>query len=486
MSAAQHAALAAPVRRGLVLATCCLSILIVGLDTTILNVALPSIRREFGATVSGAQWTIDAYTLVIACLLVLAGSTADRIGRRRTFAIGLSLFALGSLLCSLAPGLGWLIGFRGLQAVGGSMLNPVALSIITNTFTSPSERARAVGVWGGVVGVAIALGPVLGGVLVDGVGWRAVFWINVPVAALALLATLRWVPESRAARPRRIDPVGQALVAGLLGLLVLAIIEAPAHGWTSAPILLGFAGAAACLAALVPYELHREDPLVDPRFFRSAPFSGAAVVSLCTFVSMGGFLFLNTLYLQEILGDTPVRAGLTLLPMAAMMMVFGPVSGRVVGRFGPRPSMLVGGLATTVAGVVSAVPQGSPSGTRLIAGYLLVGTGLGWLNAAITTTALSGMPRDQAGVAAAITSTTRQAGMALGVAIFGSIIASHAGLAGLDDGAFVTAARECWWIVAGCGAAALLVGVVSTGAWGRATASRTAARLEAPAAPGPA
>jgi MFS family permease len=217
-------------RRYLVLAICCLSLFIVGLDATIVNVALPSIGRELHSSVSGLQWTIDAYSLVLASLLMLSGSTADRVGRRRTFQAGLALFTLGSLLCSVAPGLGWLVAFRMLQAVGGSMLNPVAMSIITNTFTEPAERARAIGVWGGVFGLSMAMGPVLGGALVDAVGWRGVFWVNIPVGIAALVLTALFVPESKAARPRRPDPVGQLLVIAMLASLTYAVIEGPAYG----------------------------------------------------------------------------------------------------------------------------------------------------------------------------------------------------------------------------------------------------------------
>src|SRR5579884_3571415 len=224
-------------RRLVVLAICSMSLLIVGLDTTIVNVALPAIHRSFHASLSGLQWTVDAYTLVLASFLMLAGSTADRVGRRRTFQIGLASFGLGSLLCSLAPGVGWLVAARALQACGGSMLNPVAMSIITNTFTDRVERARAIGVWGAVNGLALGLGPIVGGALVDSVGWRSIFWINVPIVLVALVGTALVVPESRAARPRRFDPVGQALVIVVLGCLVYAIIEAPRLGWTSPEIL---------------------------------------------------------------------------------------------------------------------------------------------------------------------------------------------------------------------------------------------------------
>ena len=466
------------VRRELVLAICCMSILAVGLDVTALNVALPSIQKEFGASVSGAQWTIDAYTLVIACLLMLAGSTGDRLGRKRTFQVGLAIFTLGSALCSVAPGLGWLIAFRMLQAIGGSMLNPVAMGIVTNVFTEPRERARAIGWWGGVAGVSIAAGPLVGGLLVQAIDWRAVFWINIPVGIAAILLTRRFVPESKAPHPRRLDPIGQVLMILTLGLLIFGIIEAPNHGWGSDLILACFAGALVFGALLVFFEAHHPEPLIDLRFFRSPPFSGAAVVSICAFVSLGGFLFLNTLYLQEVRGYSALHAGLALLPMAALMMVFSPLSGKLVGRRGPRPSLLLGGTAVLAAGLVSAIPTGEPSDLRLIVGFALIGTGLGWVNAAITNTAVSGMPREQAGVAAAVASTTRQLGSALGVAIIGSVIADHVTQIAAGP-AFTSAQRVSWAIIALCGAIAIGVGATTTGAWGRRKAKANAARMEA-------
>ncbi|HEY2054247.1 MAG TPA: MFS transporter [Solirubrobacterales bacterium] len=466
------------VRRKLVLAICCMSILIVGLDVTILNVALPSIQKDFGASVSGAQWTIDAYTLVIACLLMLAGSTGDRLGRRRTFQVGLATFTVGSLLCSIAPGLGWLIAFRAIQAIGGSMLNPVALSIVTNVFTEPKERARAIGWWGGVAGISIAGGPLVGGLLVQAIDWRAVFWINVPVGIAAFVLTQKFVPESKAPRARRFDPVGQVLMILMLGLLIFGIIEAPNHGWGSDLILACFAGALASAVGLVFYELRRREPLIDLRFFRSPPFSGAAVVSVCAFVSLGGFLFLNTLYLQEVRDFSPLHAGVALLPMAALMMFFSPLSGRLIGHRGPRPSMIIGGTAVLAAGLVSALPAGEPSDLRLYFGYALLGTGLGWMNAAITNTAVSGMPREQAGVAAAVASTTRQLGSALGVAIIGSVIADHVTTVAAGP-AFTEAQRVSWAIIAFCGLVALSVGGLTTGAWGRRRAKANAARMDA-------
>ncbi|MGX1850291.1 MFS transporter [Streptomyces sp. NBC_01456] len=464
-------------RRLLVLAICCMSLLIVSLDNTILNVALPSIQHELHASVSGMQWTIDAYTLVLASLLMLAGSTADRLGRRRVFLTGLVVFALGSLLCSLAPGLGWLVVFRMVQAVGGSMLNPVAMSIITNTFTEPRERARAIGVWGGVVGISMAAGPVVGGLLVQSVGWRSIFWINVPIGALAVFLTLRYVPESRAPRPRRVDPVGQLLVITLLGSLTYAIIEAPDAGWTSPQILVFVLAALGSLAGLLVYERRRDEPLIDLRFFHSAPFSGATVVAVCSFAALAGFLFINTLYLQNIRGLSALDAGLYMLPMAGMTLIFAPVSGRLVGSRGPRPSLLVAGAAMAASGVLFAAFGAQSVNPLLFTGYVLFGIGFGLVNAPITNTAVSGMPRAQAGVAAAVASTSRQVGQSLGVAVIGAVLASGVHATATTD-AFLAAAHPAWWIIAGCGAAVLLLGAVTTGRWAQETARRTAALFD--------
>src|ERR1700749_338737 len=227
-------------KRIVILLICSMALLIVGLDATIVNVALPSIHRSLHPSLSGLQWTIDAYTLVLASLLMLSGSTADRLGRRRVFQCGLALFSLGSLLCALAPSLGTLIAARVVQAVGGSMLNPVAMSIIRNVFVDPRERAQAIGVWGALMGISMALGPVVGGALVDSVGWRSVFVVNIPIGLLAIVLTALFVPESRAPHPRRIDPVGQVLVILALSSLTYAIIEAPEAGWLSTQSLVLF------------------------------------------------------------------------------------------------------------------------------------------------------------------------------------------------------------------------------------------------------
>ncbi|MEU8223774.1 MFS transporter [Kribbella sp. NPDC048915] len=455
-------------RRLLVLAICCSSLFIVGLDSTIVNLALPAIRSEFDASVSKLQWTIDAYTLVLASLLMVSGSTADRVGRRRTFQVGLLLFGLGSLLCGVAPSIDLLIAFRVLQAIGGSMLNPVAMSIITNTFTNPRERAQAIGVWGGVVGLSMAVGPVVGGSLVDAVGWRFIFWINVPVTLAAVLMTALFVPESRAAVPRRMDPVGQVLVVLLLGGLTYGIIEGQSAGWGS-PLIIGcFAVCVLALVSLVYYERRREQPLLEPRFFRSAPFSGATLIAVCGFAALSGFLFLNSLYLQSVRGYSALHAGLLTLPMAAMTVVFAPLSGWLVGHRGPRVPLVVAGSMLTLSGLLLSRLTITTGTVHLLVSYLVFGLGFGMLNAPITNAAVSGMPRAQAGVAAAIASTSRQVGASLGVAVAGTVLTAR--LVGPLETGFVDAAHLCWYIIAGCGALVLALGILTTTRWARRTA----------------
>lgn len=463
-------------RRLVVLVTCCLSLLIVGIDSTIVNVALPSIGHELHASVSGLQWTVDAYVVVLATLLMLSGSMADRFGRRRTFQLGLFLFTLGSLLCSLAPGLGWLVAFRMLQAVGGSMLNPVAMSIIRNTFEDPEERARAIGIWGAVVGISIAMGPVLGGALVQSVGWRAIFWVNIPVGLAAIALTARFVPESKASHPRRLDPLGQALVIVVLGALTYAIIEGPSAGWGSTRIAGLLVVAAVALVVLCWHEWRRDEPLIELRFFRSVPFSGATVIAVCSFAAFSGYLFLNTLYLQDVRGYSPLVAGLCTLPMAVMTIVMAPLSGRVVGRAGARVPLVVAGAALCAGSVMLTGLSISTPLPWLLCSYLLFGTGFGLVNPPITNTAVSGMPAAQAGVASAIASTSRQVGQSLGVAVVG--VAAAAGITGSLHAHLAQASHAGWWVVTGCGALVLLLGFVTTTSWAQRTATAVAGMIE--------
>jgi EmrB/QacA subfamily drug resistance transporter len=473
-------------RRLLVLVICSSSLFIVGLDSTIVNIALPSIGRDLHASVAGLQWTVDGYALVLASLLMLSGATADRIGRRRVFQTGLAVFTVGSALCSLAPGLGWLVAFRMMQAIGGSMLNPVAMSIITNTFTDKTERARAIGVWSATYGLSMALGPVVGGLLVDSIGWRGTFYVNIPVGLAAIALTARFVPESRAPRPRRPDPGGQALIIVMLGSLTYAIIEGPALGWRSPAIVALFAVAAAALGTFGAYEARRTDPVLDPRFFRSAPLTGAVLTAISATAAVGGFLFLATLYLQDVRGMSALRAGLHLLPMAAMVALGALVSSRVLARRGARLPMVAAGVALAAGGVLLSRLTASSGLGPLVIAFIVFGIGGGVINAPITYTAVSGMPASQAGVASGIASTSRQIGQVLGIAVAGSLLAAELRGRPLRTG-FVAASHADWLLLAAMGVVIVVLGLVTASRWAVGTAARTAARFAEPepAAAGP-
>jgi EmrB/QacA subfamily drug resistance transporter len=462
------------VHPNVVLSICCLSLLLVGMDVTIVNVALPAIQHDLHATLSGLQWIVDAYTLVVASLLMLSGSMSDRFGRRRVFQIGLVLFISGSLLCSLSQSISQLIFFRALQGMGASMLNPVALSIIANAFPAPKDRARAVGVWGAVAGVSLALGPLLGGALTQTIGWRSIFWINLPIGITAVILAAIYVPESKAPRARAYDPIGQLMVFTCLASLTYAVIEGPHAGWTSPLILSLFAIASTALIIFLVYEPRRKEPLVDLRFFRSVPFSSATLLALCSFASFAGFLFLNALYLQQVRGFSAFATGLCTLPLAVTMMVCAPLSGRLVGSYGARPSLLIAGAGFLFSTLMLTQLSSSTPVVLLTVAYALFGAGLGMVNPAITNSAVAGMPLSQAGVAAAIASTGRQVGAALGVAVAGSVVAASRA-SGSD---FTQATHPIWWVMTACGAIVLVVGWASNTAWSRASVGRVVSLLE--------
>jgi len=434
------------------------------------NVALPAIQEDLHAPLAGLQWILDAYTLVVASLLMLAGSISDRFGRRRIFQIGLSVFTIGSLLCSRAATIEQLIGFRALQGLGASMLNPVALSILSNSFPEPKGRARAVGIWGAVAGLSLGLGPVIGGALTQTIGWRSIFWINVPIGIAAALLAARFVPESKAARARAFDPVGQALVIIGLASLTCAVIDGPHAGWRSGLILGLFVTAASASLAFMLYEPRRRDPLLDLRFFRSVPFSSATILGVSSFSCFSGFLFLNALYLQRERGFSALHTGLFTLPAAVMIVVWSPCSGRLVGRYGTRPSLLVSGAGFMVSTLMLTRMSPQTSASWLLVAFALFGVGLGMVNPAISNSAVAGMPLSQAGVAAAIASTSRQVGATIGVAMAGTIVAvSRARGAG-----FTSATHPIWWVMTACGAVVLALGFVSNTVWARTSTERVA------------
>jgi EmrB/QacA subfamily drug resistance transporter len=473
-------------QRLVILLICSSSLFIVYLDSTILNVALPTLQKDLHASLSGLQWVADAYLLVVASLLMLTGSAADRLGRRKLFLTGLAGFGAGSLLCSLAPNTGSLIALRMLQGVGGSMLTPVSLSIVRNTFHDPRERVQALGIWSGIFGVAAACGPVVGGVLVSTIGWRSIFWLNVPICAAMFVATLRYVPESRAPRLRRVDVPGQLLMIAMLGSLTYAVIQGPVSGWTAAPVLALFAVAAAAAAAFLVVERSRSEPLVELRFFRSRPFTGAAVIAVLAFTVLGGFLFVITLYLQQVRGDSPLRAGLSLLPATLVMAAAAPVAGQLTSRRGPRIALVGSGLFTAAGMALLLALSPGTSYLYLAVALAVLGAGLGLVNPPITGTAVSGMPPAQAGVASAVVSSTRQIGSVIGVAVMGDLVS--AGLSrGLASGqthaaALSAATHGAWALGLACGLLVALAGFLSTTARARDTARAVAAAAEPDAA----
>jgi EmrB/QacA subfamily drug resistance transporter len=463
-------------RKAIILVSCCLSLLIVSMDATIVNVAIPSIRDDLNASASQIQWVIDVYTLVLASLLLLSGATGDRFGRRRTFQIGLTVFAVASLMCSLAPNIEMLIGARFLQAIGGSMMNPVAMSIITQVFRGRVERARAIGVWGGVVGISMALGPIVGGALIQYVDWRAVFWINLPICAVAILLTAVYVPESKSATIRDVDPIGQALGMAFLFGVVFVLIEGPVLGWSNGRTLAVAVLTVAALIAFLRYESRRHDPFIDLRFFRSIPFASATVIAVCAFASWGAFLFMMSLYLQGQRGFSAMHTGLIYLPVAVGALIFSPLSGRLVGRFGSRPSLIVAGTLMTAATVLLTPLTATTAVWQLLVIFAVFGTGFSMVNAPITTAAVSGMPTDRAGAASAVASTSRQVGVSLGVALCGSVAGSALAATGGD---FAAAARPLWFVCAGLGVAIFALGLFSTSLRATRSAERLAPLIDA-------
>lgn len=444
-------------RRWGILAICCTSLFVVGLDTTIVNVALPAIGEGFGVGTVGLEWIVNAYTLVLASLLISSGALADRFGRRRIFQIGLVVFGVASIVCALAPSVGVLIAARIAQGVGGSMLSPVALAIVVNVMTDPKERAKAIGVWAAVFGLSMAAGPIVGGVLIESFGWRSVFWINVPVIAVVLMLTAVFVPQSRAEQPRRLDLPGQVLLMVVVGGSVALLIEGPRIGWLASGAIAGYVAVAAALAAFVRVESRKSEPLMDPSLFRHRPFTAAVLGAIVVFVALNATLLLGTFYLQQAREMTPAAAGAMTLPMAVAATICAPLSGILVGRFGARLPLLIAGSFTALGGLCLVSLDNSTGTATLLVAYLFLGIGFGFSNAPITNTAVNGLPRSQAGLAGGITSSARQFGAALGVALAGGMIAGSA------QSDIAEASRAGWILVVACGLVVLVIALASGG-----------------------
>lgn len=427
------------------LAVCALSMFLVGLDTTIVNVGLPAIGRGLDAGTSSLEWVVDAYTVVLASLLISSGALADRFGRRRLFQGGLGVFGMASLACAFAPSLGALVAARAVQGAGASMLSPVALAIVVNAMPDPRERAQAIGVWASVFGLSMAAGPVAGGALIAAFGWRSVFWINAPVIVAAVILSAVLVPESRADRPRRLDLPGQVLLTATVCVCVATLIEGPRIGWESPAAWAGYLFTAAAAATFATVELRRREPLMDLGLFRSPSFSTAVLGAVALFAALSLTLLLNTLYLQLTRGWTPLTAGIATLPMAFGAIVCAPLSGNLVGRHGPRRPLLLAGTFITAGGVSLVNLEQDTNVALLLLAYLLIGIGFGFANAPITNTAVTGLPPARAGVAGAVTSTARQVGSAIGIAIAGGLAA------GASPASLARATHPGWLIVTACG-----------------------------------
>ena len=391
------------------------------LDSTILNVALPALQHAFNADEAALQWIVDSFLLVLTCLLILAGSLADRFGRRRVLVAGLVIFIIGSSGCSISGNVVELVVARMVTGVGGAMLVPTTLSIVRNTFTSRKDLARAIGIWSGVYGIACACGPLIGGILIDTTSWRSIFLVNIPVGLIGIAFALVFIPESVAERPRSIDFKGQVLIIAFLGLLILTIIEATGHGWASPLIVFGFAVSVALFLLFLWVEARQEEPLFEIRFFSNDAFAGANMLAVITFILMAGFLFLNTIYLQQVRGLSALGAGLFTLPLMISIAICAPISGRYLSTHGPRFAMIFSApLAMSAFIMLLFTSPSTPEGFLFVA-YTLLGISLGTVNPSITHTAVASIPTKQAGVASAVTSTSRQIGSALGVAVLGSI-----------------------------------------------------------------
>ncbi len=411
-------------RRLLVLATVCLAVFAINLDTTIVNVALPDLGRQLDATTRDLQWIVDGYNLAFAALVLTAGSLGDRFGRRPALLVGLGGFALSSGIGAAMTSASALVAVRFVMGASAAVIFPTTLSIITNAFPDRSERAKAIGLWGAVTGLGVAVGPVTGGLLLAHFGWPSVFVALVPVALLALAATWAWVPESSDPSAARLDPPGLLLSSAAIGVLVYTIIEAPARGWSSPASLAGFVAAAALVAGFVAVERRRARPMIDLTLFRTPAFSAASASVTVAFFALFGFIFLVTQYFQFMRGFGTLSTGVRILPVAITIAI-GSVTGVILaGRIGTRSVVTTGLiLLGSSFGWIALSPTFMPY-DRIVGQMVLMGLGLGLTTAPATESILSVLPPAKAGVGSAVNDATREAGGTLGVAVLGSIFTS--------------------------------------------------------------
>jgi EmrB/QacA subfamily drug resistance transporter len=448
-------------RRWWILAVLCLSVLLAVVDNTIVNVALPTMSRQLSASTQGLQWIVDAYSLVFAGLLLVGGNLGDRIGRRRVLQAGLVLFALTSVGAALSRTTGELIAGRAAMGAAAALIYPATLALLTSTFTNARERATAIGVWSAVSGLAVAIGPVSGGLLLRHFSWSSVFYVNVPVVVVAIAAGAWLLPESRDSRAGRFDPLGAVLSVAGAGLLVWTVIEAPRHGWTSPATLAGLAGTAVILAGFAFWQIRRPDPMLDVRLFANARFSAASGAIALAFFGLFGFIFLITQYFQVVRGYDTLRAGVATLPFAVVTGAMSPVAIGVMKRIGTK-IVVAGGLVFMSAGFVVAAGVGvdSPYWGRIIVSMTLMAAGLALASSPATDAIMGAVLPGKAGAGSAVNDMTRELGGTLGVAVVGSVMSSVYGahvvhsLTSLGVPAAAAGARQS--VVAGLTAAAHL------------------------------
>jgi DHA2 family methylenomycin A resistance protein-like MFS transporter len=406
----------------LTLGAMCFALFMAMLDNTVVNVALPSIQTHFGSGVTGLQWIIDGYTLVFAAFMLTGGTLGDLYGRKRIFLAGLTIFTAGSLVAGLAPSLNALIAGRAIQGLGAAALLPGTLSILTQTFPDPKERAQAIGIWAGVSGMALAAGPIVGGALVDSLGWQSVFFLNIPIGIVAMIVASRVVRESKNPEGRHLDLPGQALGVVTLGSLTYALIEANNHGWTS-PLILGlFATAAVAGALFIWTELRSTSPMLQLKFFKNRTFAAAATVAGLVSFGMFGIFFFLTLFLQNVQGYSAFQAGLRSLPMTAMIILVAPLAGQIAGRVGSRIPMAAG---LTIMGVGMLLMQRLAPDmpySSLWWNLTIMGVGMGLVMAPMTAAVMSAVPRERAGMASATSNASREVGGVFGIALLGAIV----------------------------------------------------------------
>jgi EmrB/QacA subfamily drug resistance transporter len=411
-------------RRWMILGVLCMSLLIIVMDNTILNVAIPSLITELGATNSQVQWIIDSYVLVFAGLLLTTGSLSDRFGRKGALQLGIVLFGIGSAAAALSTSANGLIFTRAFMGIGGALIMPATLSILINVFRDPVERGRAIAIWAGFSGLGVAIGPITGGFLLEHFSWSSVFWVNIPIGITALLLGAFLVPTSRDPNQGRIDPLGALLSFVGLASLLFGIIEGPSKGWTDSLVVGAFVLSVVTLVAFLAWELHTPHPMLDLTVFKNPRFSAGSGTITIVFFAMFGSMLLMTQYWQLVHGYSPLEAGIRLLPYAATMMVVAPLSARFVERLGTKRVVLIG-LSLVIAGLLllSTIAADSPY-PMVIAFFMVMAAGMGMTMAPATEAVMGSLPRAKAGIGSAINDTTRQVGGALGVAVIGTIVSS--------------------------------------------------------------